>query len=182
MIYLWQLRHLIDIAINHSPPAPLQYDKYYQPYYHLMYLLSGFIDNGLRVELGVEKGRGLGAMALGNTYRCIGLDNNLLPQATALCRNVAHMDVYHISSLPVPSFIPYNSISLLHIDTEHSYAMAKAEFEAYKPHLLPSAIVLFDDLLAQESDVLRYFEELTYPKIRNDKLHPECGYGVVIHE
>ena len=84
-------------------------------------------------------------------------------------------------SMPVPIDIN-RPISLLHIDTEHSYSMAKAEFEAYRPWLANGAVVLFDDLHAMEDDVLRYFNELPYEKIQDDRLHPVCGYGVMTYE
>lgn len=60
--------------------------------------------------------------------------------------------------------------------------MAKAEFEAYKPYLKPGAVVLFDDLHAAEDSVLEYFISLPYPKIQEDRLHPGCGYGVMIYD
>lgn len=83
--------------------------------------------------------------------------------------------------MPVPEAIKSHSISLLHIDTEHSYAMAKAEFEAYQPYLMKPAVVIFDDLHAMENDVLRYFMELPYPKIQDDRMHPQTGWGVMLY-
>ena len=82
----------------------------------------------------------------------------------------------------MPPYPFIHPINLLHIDTEHSYAMAKAEFEAYKPYLAKGAYVLFDDLHAMDDDVLMYFDELDYYKIQDDRLHPICGYGILIYE
>ncbi len=184
LITLSRLDKLIELSVSVPPSSELTLlcGKYYQPYYQLMWRLSSDIYHGLRVELGVEKGRGLGSMALGNSFRCIGLDNNVRYEAVELSKYYAHMEVNHLSSLPVPDFIPKQSISILHIDTEHSYSMAKAEFEAYQDYLLPGAVVLFDDLHAKENDVLRFFSELPYPKIQDDRLHPVCGYGVMVYE
>ncbi len=181
---LEKLGRCIDISVGRKPPKKLLdiCDGYYHPYYYLMYLLSRHTE-GLRVELGVEKARGLVAMAMGNSYKCIGFDNNLLDEAKTADREIAHIEAYHMPSLPVPmNIVPLNSIGILHIDTEHSYSMANAEFDAYEPHLLPGAVVLFDDLHAQEDGVLQYFSELPYPKIQDDRLHPVCGYGVLIYE
>ncbi len=189
MMKLQSLARFIDIAVSDTGKVFFQTEKilklcgeYYQPYYQLLYLLSLSIDKGTRVELGVEKGRGIGVMAMANNLRCVGLDNNLRLEASELSKEFPHLEVYLHPSLPVPDFILPETISILHIDTEHSYAMAKAEFEAYKPYLLPGAVVLFDDLHAQDNDVLRYFTELPYPKIQDDRLHPVCGYGVMIYE
>ena len=75
-----------------------------------------------------------------------------------------------------------DNIDVLHIDTEHSYSQAKAEFEAYEPFLNDGAVVLFDDLHAMEDSVLEYFNTLDYPRIHEDGLHPVCGYGVLLYQ
>ncbi len=187
---LSEVARLIELAIDRKPPkiiADICIDAdgdWYQPYYHLMFLLATRIKWGKAVELGVEQGRGAMSMAAGcSNYQVIGLDNNdetLLNPSFTKFNNLA---VYNLPSLPVPEFIQSEGyhIALLHIDTEHSYSMAKAEFEAYKPFLQPGAVVLFDDLHAQDNDVLRYFSELPYPKIQDDRLHPINGYGVMLY-
>ncbi len=188
-----EIARLIELAIDRKPPkiiADICIDAdgdWYQPYYHLMFLIATRIKYGKAVELGVEQGRGVMSMAAGcyNPYQVIGLDNNddILSIASGKMANFSNLTVYALPSLPVPDFIQANQrhIALLHIDTEHSYAMAEAEFEAYEPYLQPGAIVLFDDLHAQGNDVLRYFSELPYPKIQDDRLHPVNGYGVMLY-
>jgi cephalosporin hydroxylase len=148
-----------------------------------MYLLAGTIQNGLLVELGVEQGRGLVSMAVAsNTNRVIGFDSHLHPELSRNLKVYSNVLFFNLPSLPVPRIITSKPISLLHIDTEHSYSMAKAEFEAYQPYLAKGAYVLFDDLHAIEDEVLTYFNELPYEKIQDDRLHPSCGYGVMIYE
>lgn len=187
---LSEIARLIELAINRKPPkliADMCIDangNWYQPYYHLMYLLATRIKYGIAVELGVEQGRGAISMAAGcSNYQVIGLDNNSDVLLNSNFTKFSNLTVYNLPSLPVPDFIQDNQryIALLHIDTEHSYAMAEAEFEAYKPYLLPGAVVLFDDLHSQGDDVLRYFSELPYPKIQDDRLHPVNGYGVMLY-
>lgn len=179
------LRLLISRAIHSKPIEQVTEicGNEYQPYYNLMYLLAKQINKGLLVELGVHKGRGVGCLAAaGNDNLVIGLDTNVPPELADVLAKYHNILFFQKSSMPVPIDIN-RSISLLHIDTEHSYAMAKAEFEAYKPYLAKGAYVLFDDLHAQEDDVLRYFNELPYrQKIQDDRLHPVCGYGVMIYE
>lgn len=150
-----------------------------------MYILAEIIKDGLLVELGVESGRGLASLASGNkTNFVIGLDSHYHPD---LDKNLSDFDniwFFNLPSMPVPSIITrqHRLISLLHIDTEHSYSMAKAEFESYQPYLAKGAYVLFDDLHAIEDEVLRYFNELPYEKVQDDRLHPSCGYGVLVYE
>ncbi len=182
-----QLRRIVNKAIKSTPLPSLSwlYGDYYSPYYSLMYLLAGTIKNGLLVELGVESGRGLVSMAIANRSNwVIGFDSHEHPDLIENLSSHYNIAFYNLPSLPVKDVITkqIRLISLLHIDTEHSYSMAKAEFEAYKPYLAKGAYVLFDDLHAQDDDVLKYFNELPYEKIQDDRLHPSCGYGVIIYE
>lgn len=179
------LKHLINKAINNAPPQLDIYGDYYAPYYNLMYILAGSINNGLLVELGVNKGRGLISLAAGNkTNKVIGLDSHVWPGLHDSLIGYSNAWFLNMSSMPVPVVISEHirKINLLHIDTEHSYSMAKAELEAYKPYLAKGAYVLFDDLHAMDNDVSRYFYELPYEKVEDDRLHPSCGYGVLIYE
>lgn len=181
------LKRLINRAIRAKPLPSLSqlYGDYYSPYYGLMYLLADSITNGLLVELGVESGRGLGSLAVGSkTNFIIGLDSHYHPNLDMNLSNFDNVWFFNLPSMPVPHIITVQRrpITLLHIDTEHSYSMAKAEFEAYKPYLAKGAYVLFDDLHAQDDDVLRYFNELPYEKVQDDRLHPSCGYGVMVYE
>jgi len=177
---LHDLANLIEIAVNTQYPHPdilHMTGEYYQPYYYLMYLLASQAGcDGDIVELGVSKGYGVNSFAYGDPdVKVIGLDLNVEPDST-----LPNVEFHLISALPVPDFI--NKIEILHIDTEHNYDNALNEFNQYKPYLLPGAIVMFDDLHAADNGVLRAFYELPYAKIQEDKLHPVCGYGVLIYE
>lgn len=176
---LSKLAKLIEIAINSPPPRILSNmaGDYYQPYYYLMYLLAKEYDErGCFVELGVAKGWGMSSLALGNPKaKVIGLDLNVEPVFRP-----DNAEFYLMSALPVPEFI--NGISILHIDTEHSYGNAQNEFMQYRCKLLPGAVILFDDLHAMDDGVLRAFYELPYDKIQCDALHPINGYGALIFD
>lgn len=178
---------LIDIAIGNDPPGEFirWYGDYYQPYYHLMYLLARSTSKGILVELGVHIGRGAVSFAAARPEtQVIGLDNSHHPEIDKVGGKYDNFTFLHLPSLPVPHEVSRaagNGIAILHIDTEHSHAMAQAEFEAYEPLLRPGAVVLFDDLHAQENSVLEYFSTLPHPKIQDDRLHPVCGYGVLIY-
>lgn len=177
------LRKTIDKALG-KPPGNLTriLGEFYQPYYYLMYLLSFHLSNALCVELGVERGRGLVSLALGNPGNLIiGFDTVYHSEVKAILEDCPNMLFFQKPSLPVPTNIA-QPINLLHIDTEHSFAMVQAEFEAYRPRLAPGAFVLFDDLHAMEDGVLEFFNSLPYEKIQDDRLHPICGYGVLIYE
>lgn len=177
------LRKTINRALT-KPTDHLSWmlGEFYQPYYYLMYLLSFHLNNALLVELGVHKGRGLISLAMGNSSNLIvGFDTVYQPELEMILANFPNVLFFQKASLPVPSNVA-QPINLLHIDTEHSYAMAEAEFEAYRPHLAPGAFVLFDDLHAMDDGVLEFFNSLPYEKIQEDRLHPICGYGVLIYE
>lgn len=181
------LKRLVNKAIQSKPLPSLSwlYGDYYSPYYGLMYLLAKTIKDGLLVELGVESGRGLVSLATANPNNwVIGLDSHEHPELRGNLGGLRNVWFYNLPSLPASEVITIlnRPISLLHIDTEHSYSMAKAEFEAYRPYLAKGAYVLFDDLHAQDDDVLRYFNELPYEKVQDDRLHPSCGYGVLVYE
>jgi hypothetical protein len=175
-----KLANLIEIAAYSDNAIPQKLidicGRYYQPYYYLMYLLAKEIWLGDIVELGVSEGRGINSFAAGNPdIKVIGLDLNVSPISV-----LPNVEFHLISALPVPDFI--KDIAILHIDTEHSYDNALNEFMQYKPYLLPGAVVMFDDLHAMDNGVLRAFQELPYPKIQDDRLHPVNGYGVLIYE
>ncbi len=69
------------------------------------------------------------------------------------------------------------SIDLLHIDGDHLYESAFADFRNYLPKLHPNAVVLFHDTrLGGESGVWRVFEGLLYPKF---EFFHNFGLGVV---
>lgn len=182
-----KLSKVIDRAVKYNPPPELEwlYGPYYSPYYSLMYLLARQIKAGLLVELGVHTGRGLASLAAGNPSNIvIGFDTVKRAELDEIVRRYNNVVFFNEPSLPVSMAISQHPrpISLLHIDTEHSYATAKAEFEAYEPYLADGAYVLFDDTHAQNDGVLKYFDGLPYFKICDDRLHPTCGYGVLIYE
>lgn len=161
-------------------------DPWYSPYYQLMYLLADYFDETsfeqpIAVELGVDQGRGSKALLMG-CARVYAVENNVEKK----CERIAHIQAFtliHASSTPVPPEIEAlgKSISILLIDTEHSFAQARSEFEAYRPFLKNGAIVLFDDTNAMEGEVRRYVETLPYEKFFDDRLHESCGFGGLIY-
>lgn len=175
------LKSLIKKSLKKPPEQLLTIcGDYYSPYYHFFMLAARHLRQGLLVELGIDQGRGLAALAMSD-LPVVGIDHtrkvglevvmDLFPNITYLKRD----------SLPVPEYFDGKQISFLHIDTEHSYSQAQNEFESYLPYLTSPALVVFDDLHAQEDSVLKYFEGLPYIKIQDDRLHPTCGWGVIIY-
>lgn len=178
------LATVVQFAIEKEPPDEIvQYctELYYRPYYYLLHLLALHFD-GPCVELGVEKGRGVNAMALAGA-QVYGVDNNVRPEALELACTWSNLQVTEVSSLPVPNVVGnlQEPIKVLHIDTEHSFAQAREEFWAYKPLLANPAVVCFDDTHAQESDVGRFVSSLPWSQIHDDRLH-ECGYAVMLYD
>lgn len=186
-VKLSDLAAWIDKALTREPPARLAgiCGDYYSPYYFFLWRAAGAMKRqGLAVELGVESGRGSVAMALADG-QVIGIDHTESAALTTLLKDFSNIQFFQRDTLPVPMVLAHHSplkIALLHIDTEHSYSMAKAEFEAYRPLLASPAVVVFDDLHAQDDDVLKYFVSLPYPKIIDDRMHPSCGWGVLLYQ
>ena len=184
-IRLHDLAVLIDEALEFEPPLLLKEfcDAYYSPYYLFMNQMANRLsENGLLVELGCGPARGLVSMALSGKQD-VGIDHTRgagVDEAQAAFKNIVFLEQ---DANPVPEWFANQSakISLLHIDTEHSYSQAEAEFNDYKHLLATPAVVIFDDLHAQEDAVLEYFMSLPYPKIQDDRLHPECGWGVMLY-
>ncbi len=179
---LTALGALITEARLRRPPKILSdfCGRQYQPYYHLFYLLADAY-KGVAVELGTERGRGSFAFVLGGceTY---GIDHNPTAKANINLAGFSNFTFIQSASMPIPDQIKGLKIDFLHIDTEHSYGMANAEFEVYSPFLNSPAIVFFDDLHANDNSVLECFMELPYPKIQDDRLHPITGFGILLYE
>lgn len=179
-----KLQACVDLAINDEPPDwLLNYcGDYYSPYYNLMHTLSMHSNHPrLIVELGVHTGRGIFSM-LHHSSLIIGIDCNPTAEAIRLCTYHVNFLYLKQSSLPPPdALLEHKTISILHIDTEHSYANAKQEFEAYSKYLRPGSVVLFDDIHAMNDGVLKFVNEIQCThKIIDDRLHPICGYAVVL--
>jgi len=182
---LTYLATLVQHAIEHEPPAELvQYctELYYRPYYNLLRLLAMHSDHGVCVELGVESGRGSFALCLGGGI-VYGMDHTRRGELAVLRdRFGGHFHFVEQPSLPLPRAIlaQDRQISVLHVDTEHSYAQAREEFNAYQPLLATPAVVCFDDTHAQESAVGHFVATLRWPTIFDDRLH-ECGYAAMLY-
>jgi len=189
------LRRLIDQALT-EPPEDLMYkhhDKYI-PYYHLFYLLVKEMVRGLPmpqplivVELGMDEGRGAASFAAGSARAHVyGIDHTMRdPPLGEVLNRYTNVHFLHQMSIPAPKLPP---IHILHIDTEHTYDQARSEFDEYVPLLAPGAVVLFDDLHKIDDEVQRLFDEIPWPKIQDDRLHPKEyfmkgileGYGVAL--
>jgi hypothetical protein len=183
---LAELKNMVDEALETQNPAIVaDCEGYYSPYYQLFYLLACHFEKAtpmgspLFVELGVDKGRGSFSMLQG-WATVIGVEQN-----DKECFSMSHpnLTLLKCSSTPVPKAIADRgkAIQVLHIDTEHSFAQAREEFNAYRPHLKDGAVVLFDDTNAMEGEVRRFVESLPYEKFFDDRLHESCGYGGIIY-
>jgi hypothetical protein len=174
----------MDKAVSTPPPERIAWrcGQYYAPYYHLMYLLCEEMAPCQAVELGVHSGRGCMSMLHSDKVDfVVGIDVHRHQLVDHVEQCYPHRFRFlQQSSTPAPEL--QMRIGLLHFDTAHSYAQVKAELEAYESQLSHDAVLLFDDLHAMEGEVLQFFNELPYPKIQDDRLHPVCGYGVVLYE
>lgn len=180
---LCNLGAMIDTAVSKSPPQEVQSVciGYYAPYYFLLWELAHWYNHGLFVELGVEKGRGVGSWAAGTTVgQAIGFDVVRCADLDLVLAKYPNITFYQESAMP-PKHVEPESVNVLFIDIEHGYDSASDSFLKWKPYLAKWAVVLFDDLHAMENGVLCAFSEFSYPKIQDDRLHPINGFGVLIY-
>ena len=182
---LGYLATLVEHALEHEPPPELvEYctELYYRPYYNLLRLLAMNSDHGICVELGVEKGRAAFAMCLGGAT-VYGMDHTRRGELAAVrARFPGQFHFVEQPSLPLPQAIldQDQSISVLHVDTEHTFAQAREEFYAYQPLLAVPSVVCFDDTHAMENEVGHFVSTLSWPTIFDERLH-ECGYAVMLY-
>lgn len=189
------LRQLIDSALCEPPDElPFKHHYKYVPYYHLMFLLVRYLaeyrpgERIVVVELGFDEGRGAACFAAASSRADVyAIDHTFRDPARVVLDKYPNITFMHRMSVPAPlDLLP--PIDILHLDTEHTYDHVKSEFEAYKPGLAPGAIVMFDDLHKIDDEVLRLFNEIPWPKIQDDRLHPSThfmkgileGYGVAL--
>ena len=189
------LRRLIDQALT-TPPADLMYRDHYKyiPYYHLMYLLVKEMVSRLPqperlivVELGMDEGRGAASFAAGSIRADVyGIDHTKRdPPLSDVLNRYSNVHFLHQMSVPAPNLPP---IHILHLDTEHTYEHVRSEFDEYRSLLAPGAVVMIDDLHKINDEVQRLFDEIPWPKIQEDRLHPKEyfmkgileGYGVAL--
>jgi hypothetical protein len=176
---------MIDEALTGTVPGWLlnRCGEFYSPYYEFMRRLALSYSPCLCVELGVETGRCSAAMAYArDEVIVVGIDS----QPTEQARNLALLRynfLYVIqSSTPPPAFLLSKRISILHIDTAHSYDQVKVEWAAYKPLMESGGVVCWDDTHAMNDGVMQFVKELPYPTIFDDRLHPICGYAVMLYD
>lgn len=182
------LAGLVNSAVNNSPPECISRacgpGEGYASYYHLAYLLAHHMAPCVVVELGVAYGRFLHCAALATPVNTIiGVDIVRYPALDAILSAHGNVAFVNKPSVPVPDEISsvITAIDILHIDTTiHTRDQVKSEFEAYEGMLSDGAVVMFDDLRAAE-DLIKYYDSLPYPKIREDRLHSALGYGVMVY-
>ena len=191
------MHRLVEQALEY-PPAEVEYRNYYKyiPYYHLFYLLVKEMVSHLPdsdrltvVELGMDEGRGAASFAAGSDRADVyGIDHTVRdPPLFSVLKKYPNIKFIHRLCVPA-QLEQFPPINILHIDTDHTYAQCKSEFEAYSPGLAPGAIVLFDDLHDDNDGLQRFFRTIPWPKIEDDRLHSREhfivgkleGYGIAL--
>ena len=178
-----RLKQIIDLSLNGYNTQKQRIeafcDGYYAPYYNFFCLMAMALEKPLCVELGVDKGRGSRSLWIGGA-RVYGVEEQSKECFTL--PSMLELTFLKYSSTPVPKEIQdAGEIDLIHFDTEHTYSQVAAEFKAYKPFLKDGCVMCFDDTHAAEDEVLKYVNELPYEKVHDDRLHPGCGFSVVIY-
>lgn len=179
-----RVRTLIERAVSEPWPEQLAFidGRCWNPYYHLFYLIAKELGEGVAVELGVEKGRGVASLAAGSSsLEVVGIDIKHFSALKIVLERFPNIEFIQAPVGPSPRAFS-DGIDFLHVDASHGYGPAKNDFGAYRNYLNLGAVICFDDLHAMEDGVLRAFDEFPHPKIQEDRLHPICGYGVMVYD
>ena len=159
----------------------------YAPYYQLMFLLvqhkAAHAERVVAVECGVEGGRGVASFAAASPKADVyGYDTRF--HGMELCTVLTTYDnITFIQRASAPAQLDeLPPIDILHLDSDHTYAQVKLEFETYRHGLAPGAVILIDDLDQWEEDkgVHRAFDEISWTKWQDNRLHPGAGYGIIL--
>jgi len=190
------LRELADASSRQSAYPNAMFPP--SIYYRFLRLLTGWMKPKCSVELGLCGGGASLHMALGYPEGVvIGIDiENVYPECILhvieTCPNFEfwQMDSVDAADHAVLSWLgttiapddDLHIISILFIDTLHTYEQTMAEFTAWKHLLTPDAVVVLDDLFRPGMD--RVWRELPGEKMRLDVLHIggtpiDGGFGVV---
>jgi len=189
------VKTIIEQAL-HTPPAELPFNgdkRYYTycQYYYLFYLLvqhkaaqRSESERVVCMECGVEGGRGMASFAAASPKADVyGYDIRFhgMELCKVLTTYAANTTFIQRSSIPI-HLNEFPPIDLLHLDSAHTYLQVKNEFEQYSQKLAPGAVIMIDDLDQWEENkgVHRAFDEITWPKFQDNRLHPGAGYGIVL--
>lgn len=149
-------------------------------YAELLYRNARTVQDGCIVEVGSYRGRSTVALAIGSSYgggvpvyaiepheSFRGVKGGIFgPEDRAsffksLLRTGCYRQV-RLVNLPSHTVSPgwKEPVGMLWIDGDHSYEAVKRDFECWRPHLVPGAIVVFDDVLPEDLGSAIYVREL----------------------
>lgn len=180
--------HILQVwaneALQQKPyPSPLFPPS---PYYRFLGILSREIKPVVSVVLGVCGGGDCLHMALGNPNGLVvGVDyQDDHPEQIEHIKKACPNFVFYLGDSCESAetiYQKYGKVSLLFIDTSHTYEQTIKEMEAWKPYLNKGHVICFDDLFRTEMD--GFWEHLEEPKLRLDRLHDgsECGGGFGVY-
>ena len=110
--------------------------------------LAKLVKDGVIINIGVEFGRSVAALAQGDRP-VFGYDIRLLPSTpkNMLEAGLSTEDVIlqELSSVEAATFWKPKSVGMIFIDGDHSYAGVRADIEAWRGLLIPNGIVAFHD-------------------------------------
>lgn len=149
------------------------------PYYDFLYRLVERYKPRLVVELGTCTGGSASYLAACPETRVISVDIVQHPEVVNRLAAFPNVELWTFDTRDPAlkaTLEKEGPIDLIFVDTEHTYAQAKAEFEALSTLLSPTAFVLFDDL--RMNGVAQFWSELDCSKLELNHLH-WSGFGAV---
>ena len=170
------------IRLSHLPVVqhPLVYGRdRSNPYYDFLYRLVENYKPRLVVELGTCSGGSTSYLAAANPdTRVISVDIVQHPEVVQRLNGLPNVELwtYDTRDPAIKARLEKEGgIDLLFIDTEHSYAQAKAEFELFSKLVTQDGFILFDDI--DINSVSKFWNELLCDKLELNHLH-WSGFGI----
>ena len=150
------------------------------PYYDFLYRLVENYKPRLVVELGTCTGGSTSYLAAANPdTRVISVDIIQHPEVAKRLSAFPNVELWTYDTRD-PAFKERleneGPIDVLFIDTEHTYAQARAEFELFSKLVSQEGFILFDDI--EMSGVSKFWKELPCKKSKLNRLH-WSGFGIV---
>jgi len=170
------------IALSHMPPVvhPHVFGRdASNPYYDFMYRLVEHYKPRLVVELGTCTGGSTSYLAAGcPETRVISVDKIQHEETVKRLSVFPNVDLWTYNTND-PAFkerlAKEGPIDILFIDTEHTYAQVRAEFESLCGFVRPAGMILLDDMKMVGMD--RFWSELAEEKMALSHLH-WSGFGL----
>lgn len=187
----WNNPSLVESVKNHSQFSIYLFNKDgNHGYFSLLHnLTSSLADDALIVELGNREGLGIlsiyDALKESQTFYTLDIVNDVRFIGSEIANDSRVNILNDFNSLDAPRVektFKKKSISMIFMDTIHTYEQVVAEYETWKPYLKDDCVILVDDIRPSLPGRTKwgFHEELkcSYKEDVGDWAHNDTGFGV----